>query len=98
MTTTEAYDGRGRVIFTYAPNDNGTCTQRTVEHRYLTPSSGDATGSYGYSYELVSNPYCTPADVLTMGWTRTYFGARYFDAGISSSISMTMATGFVALK
>jgi YD repeat-containing protein len=67
LTTTETYDARGRAILTQVPN--ASCTQATIEHRYLTPQSSD-TVNYGFSYELVSNPYCATAET-TMGWTRT---------------------------
>ena len=62
LSTTETYDARGRLVVTQVPN--ASCTQATVEHRYLTPQNG------GFSYELVSNPYCTTSEA-TMGWTRT---------------------------
>ena len=62
LTTTDTYDARGRLILSKAPN--ASCTQATVERRYLTPQGG------GFSYELVSNPYCATSDP-TMGWTRT---------------------------
>jgi YD repeat-containing protein len=68
LNTTETYDERGRLILAKTPN--ATCGQASVEHRYLTPNSTDTT-NYGYSYELVSNPYCTTSDPGTMGWTRT---------------------------
>ena len=60
LTATDTYDARGRLILTQVPN--ASCTQATIEHRYLT--------SGGFNYELASNPYCVTSET-TMGWTRT---------------------------
>jgi hypothetical protein len=66
LTKTDTYDTRGRLVLSSVPSDG--CGSATVDHRYQVPGSGSSY--YGFSYEVVSNPYCSTSD-LTIGWTRT---------------------------